>query len=100
MDLLQGERWGCSPQTPTRAVTALDLQERMLLDRSDKQGSRCCLEEPMKPSLLALRFWPDGKAANPDAKHPGKARENLRGKVHFPLKIFLAFLGQKPSIFR
>ena len=45
--------------------------------------------------LLARRL----KAANPDALHPGKAWENPEGKVNFPLGIFPAFLGQKPSNF-
>ena len=42
---------------------------------------------------------PAERAAIPDAKHPGKPRKNPQEKVHFPLGIFLAFLGQKPSFF-
>ena len=39
--------------------------------------------------LLARRL----KAAIPDAKHPGKARENPQGKVNFPPWDFPGFLG-------
>ena len=46
--------------------------------------------------LLAWRL----KAASPDALHPGKAGEESVGKVYFPLRIFPAFLGQKPTNFR
>ena len=46
--------------------------------------------------LLARR----PKDAIPDASHPGKAEEKSPGKASFPLGIFPAFLGQKPSIFR
>ncbi len=33
------------------------------------------LEGTRKIDLVLLCFWPGGEAANPDAKHPGKARE-------------------------
>ena len=33
------------------------------------------LEGTRKSDLAPLCFWPGGEAANPDASHPGKARE-------------------------
>ena len=36
---------------------------------------------------------PAERAAIPDAKHPGKARENPRGRASFPPGIFSCFLG-------
>ena len=36
---------------------------------------------------------PAERAAIPDAKHPGKARENPRGKARSPPGIFPCFLG-------
>ncbi len=33
-----------------------------------------------KSGLTPLRFWPGGEAANPDALHPGKARESSAGE--------------------
>ena len=38
------------------------------------------LGETWKSGLTPLRFWPGGEAANPDAKHPGKARESSAGE--------------------
>jgi hypothetical protein len=55
-------------------VTALDPLLRKILDTLKEQASRCCLERKAKLAsvlLLARRL----KAANPDAKHPGKAEE-------------------------
>ncbi len=43
------------------------------------------LEGTRKFDLVLLRFWPGGEDANPDALHPGKARESSEGKVYFPL---------------
>ena len=66
-------QWGFAPH-PTRAVTALDPLLRKLLDTLKEQASRCCLERKVKLAsvlLLARRLI----AANPDAKHPGKAGE-------------------------
>ncbi len=41
------------------------------------------------------------KAANPDAKHPGKAGEESQGKSELsPTGFFQAFLGQNPPTFR
>jgi len=37
----KGLRWGCSPQTPTRVLSTLDPQLRMLLDELRKRCSRC-----------------------------------------------------------
>ena len=37
------------------------------------------------PGITPLCFWPGGfQPPIPDAKHPGKAWENPRGKVNFP----------------
>jgi hypothetical protein len=33
------------------------------------------LGETRKMDLVPLCFWPGGEAANPDALHPGKAKE-------------------------
>ena len=44
--------------------------------------------------LLARRL----KAASPDAKHPGKAWENLRGKASFPPRIFPGFLRARSPL--
>ena len=43
--------------------------------------------------LTALCFWPGGEAANPDALHPGKAREQSPGKSSLFPGIFPGFLG-------
>ena len=62
---------------PPQAViggSSLDPLLRKLLDTLKEQASRCCLERKVKLAsvlLLARRL----KAANPDAKHPGKAEE-------------------------
>jgi len=49
--------------------------------------------ETRKIGLVSWCFWPGGEAANPDALHPGKAREHPQGKVYFPLRMFPGFLG-------
>jgi hypothetical protein len=58
------------------------------------------LEETAKLAavvLLARRL----KAANPDAKHPGKARIISWGKLAFPMEIIPRLsMGQKPALFR
>jgi len=46
-------------------------------------------------ALLARRL----NAANPDAKHPGKAKDRTQGQARFPLGFSVAFWGQKPSSF-
>ena len=66
--------WGCPPQTPTRGMIPLDPLSRLILNATKKAASRCCLNKTAKLDavmLLARRL----KAANPDAKHPGKARK-------------------------
>ena len=43
--------------------------------------------------LVPLCFWPGGEAASPDAKHPGKAREESAGESSLSPGIFPGFLG-------
>ena len=38
------------------------------------------LEGTRKFGLVQWCFWPGGEAANPDALHPGKARESSAGE--------------------
>ena len=71
---------------------------RILLEVSKQLASRCCEEKTARLDRLVLLARPQ-KAANPDAKHPGKAGEkSLRGKRAFPLGIFPAFHGPEASI--
>ena len=55
-------------------MISLDPLLRKLLDTSRKLAFRCCLEETDRLDGLVLLARPL-KAANPDALHPGKARE-------------------------
>ena len=52
-----------------------------------------CRIEGTANTLLARRL----KAADPDAKHPGKAEEISQGKACFRPGNFPAFWGQKPT---
>jgi len=44
-------------------------------------------------NLVPLCFWPGGEAANPDALHPGKARESSEGESSLSPRMFPCFLG-------
>ena len=54
-----------------------------------------------KSGLTPLRFWPGGEAANPDAKHPGKAWEQSQGKSElFPWDFPRLSWARSPQTFR
>ena len=73
---------------------------RILLEVSKQLVSRCCEVKASWLDRLVLLARPL-KAANLDAKHPGKAGNNPRGKSTFPPGIIPpAFYGPEVSIFR
>ena len=61
--------------TCTKGLRPLDSNSGYFLIMINQLGSRCRLEKTLKSVLVTLCFWPGGEAANPDALHPGKARE-------------------------
>jgi hypothetical protein len=71
----------------------------MLNDVETKQLPAAAREKTAKLDNLVLLALPL-KAANPDAKHPGKAGEkSLRGKHAFPLGFSRLSMGQTPHSF-
>ena len=72
---------------------------RILLEVSKQLVSRCCEVKASWLDRLVLLARPL-KAANPDAKHPGKAGNNPRGKSTFPPGIIPRLsMGQKSPSF-
>ena len=73
----------------------------MMLNRMNWLGSRCCLKKPLKLEQTTLCFWPGGKAANPDALHPGKVREKSLGESKLsPWDFPLLSWARSPQTFR
>ena len=69
----EGTRRGFAPH-PTRGMIPLDPLLRKFLDVLRQLDPRCCFGKDSKTCGLVLLARPP-LAANPDAKHPGKAEE-------------------------
>ena len=96
------EEWGndgaSAAPDPAAGDDPLHPLLRILLD-AEKNKLPLLLGRNVQLAVVLLLARPP-LAANPDAKHPGKAREESQGESELSLGIFPAFLGQKPSYFR
>ena len=81
------------PYPCTKGFHPLDSNSGNYLNEKNQYGSRCYGERTRKFDLVPWCFWPGGKAANPDALHPGKAKESSEGESSLSPRMFPGFLG-------